>query len=79
MALHFHTLLGNDELNGKALGLLSSSIAHTTYANYDNNLRHFFTFCTKENIHPLHVTPSTMVRYKAWFGLQGTIAAAALR
>ena len=63
MATHFHTLLGADELGHTCLSLLSSSLAHATYVNYDSNLRQLLAFCIEEYIHPLHATPATMVRF----------------
>jgi hypothetical protein len=36
----------------------------------------FAAFCHEENIHPLQCTTPSVVRYTAWLGLQGTVAAA---
>jgi hypothetical protein len=59
--------------------MLSSSLAPTTYANYDIGMRQFAVFCHEEDIHPLQVTTQSVVRYTAWLGLQGTVAAASLQ
>jgi hypothetical protein len=79
MATQFHNLLDTDELGRTALSLLSSFPALATFANYNSNLRQLFASCINENSHPLHATPGIMVRYTAWLGLQGTIAAASLQ
>jgi hypothetical protein len=42
-------------------------------------MRQFFAFCSKEGISPLHATPASMVRYTAWLGLLGTVAASFLQ
>jgi hypothetical protein len=42
-------------------------------------MRQFFTFCTEEGIAPLHATPAFMVRYTAWLGVLGTMAASSLQ
>jgi site-specific recombinase XerD len=59
--------------------LLSSSLAPTTYANYDSDTRQFAAFCHEEDIHPMQATTQSIVRYTAWLGLQGTVAAASLQ
>jgi site-specific recombinase XerD len=73
-------MLGTDHIGTtNALNLLSSSLAPTTYANYDSGIRQFAAFCHEEGIHPLQATTQSLVRYTAWLGLQGTIAAASLQ
>jgi hypothetical protein len=42
-------------------------------------MRQFAAFCHEENIHPLQATTHSVVRYTAWLGLQGTVAAASLQ
>jgi hypothetical protein len=74
----FRALLGTDRLVTTAIGLLSSSLAPSTYSNYDNALRHFFIFCATEGLTPLHATHATMVRYNARLGILGTMAASSL-
>jgi site-specific recombinase XerD len=59
--------------------MLSSFLAQTTYANYDSGMRQFTAFCHEEDIHPLLATTQSVVRYTAWLGLQGTVAAASLQ
>jgi hypothetical protein len=81
MATRLATLVGTDFLGSTALTLLNSSLAPATYANYDILLRHlrqFFAFCNEDNIHFTESTPATMVRYTAWLGLQGFVAAGSL-
>jgi hypothetical protein len=75
MAKTFQTLLGIDTLGARTISLLSKSLAPATYANYDITMRQFFAFCVEENLPPLLGTPATMVRYTAWLGLLGTVAA----
>jgi site-specific recombinase XerD len=41
-------------------------------------MRQFAAFCHEENIHPLQATTQSIVRYTAWLGLQGTVAATSL-
>jgi hypothetical protein len=79
MAETYQSLLGIDTLGVTAINLLSNSLAPSTYANYDSALRQFFAFCTKENIAPLQATPASMIRYTAWLGLLGTVAARSLQ
>jgi hypothetical protein len=79
MATHFHDMLGTDELGCTTTSLFISSLAPANYGNYDSNLRHFFAFCNAEKIQIMHATSATIVRYTAWLGLHGTIAAASLQ
>jgi hypothetical protein len=79
MTTHFRTLLGTDKLGTTAIGLRSGSLALATYANYDNTLRHYVASCAEESLPPLHATPATMVRYTAWLGLLGTVAASSMQ
>jgi site-specific recombinase XerD len=59
--------------------MLSSSLTSTTYANYDSGMRQFAASCRLEDIHPLQATTQSIVRYTAWLGLQGTVAATSLQ
>jgi hypothetical protein len=79
MTTKFCNLMGTDSLGTTAIGLLCSSLAPSTYANYDSTQRHYFAFCAEENLPPLHATPATMVRYTTWLGLLGTLAASSLQ
>jgi hypothetical protein len=79
MTAHLRKLLGTDQVGTTALHMMSSSLAPTTYANYDSGMLQFAAFCHKEDIHPLKATAQSIVRYTAWLGLQGTVAAASLR
>jgi hypothetical protein len=79
MAETYPSLLGTDTLGVTAVKLLSNRLAPSTYANYDNAIRQFFAFCTEENIAPLQATPTSMIRYTAWLGLLGTVAARSLQ
>jgi hypothetical protein len=38
-------------------------------------MRQFAAFCHEEDIHPLQATTQSIVRYTAWLGLQGKVAA----
>jgi site-specific recombinase XerD len=79
MTTQLRKLLGTDQVGTATLHLLSSSLAPTTYANYDSGVRQFAAFCHEEDIHPLQATTQSIVRYTAWLGLQGTVAAASLQ
>jgi hypothetical protein len=79
MADTYQSLLGTDTVGVTAVTLLSNSLAPSTYANYDSALRQFFVFYTEEGISPLQATPASMVRYTAWLGLLGTVAASSLQ
>jgi hypothetical protein len=79
MPTKLRDLLGTDPLGTVAIGLLNSSLAPSTYANYDNALRQYLTFCAAERVPPLHATPTTVVRYTAWLGLHGTLAAGSMQ
>jgi hypothetical protein len=79
MAETYLSLLGSDTLEVTAVNMLCNSLAPSTYANYDSALRQFFALCTEEGITPLHATPASMIRYTAWLGLLGTVAASSLQ
>jgi hypothetical protein len=79
MATTFRTLLGFNHMGETAIGLLSGSLAPSTYANYDSALHHYFAFCAEEGLTPLHATPATMVHYTIWLGLLGTVAASSMQ
>eukprot|EP00873_Tetraselmis_striata_P008601 jgi/Tetstr1/428865/TSEL_018850.t2 len=42
-------------------------------------MRSFATFCEQEGLRPLQATTSTIVRYTAWLGMQGTVGAESLQ
>jgi hypothetical protein len=79
MAKTFQNFLGTDALGFTTITLLRNSLAPATCANCDSTLRQFFHFCAEENIPPLQATPATMVRYTAWLGLLGTVAASSMQ
>jgi hypothetical protein len=72
-------LLRTDQIGTTALDMLSSSLAPTTYANYDSGMRKFSAFCLEEDVHPLRATAQSIVRCTTWLGLQGTVAVASLQ
>jgi hypothetical protein len=76
MTPQLRKLLGTDRIGTTALNMLSSSLAPTTYANYDSGMRQFAAFCHEEDMHPLQATTQSIVRYTTSLGLQGTVAAA---
>jgi hypothetical protein len=45
MTAKFQNLLGTDHLGTIAIGMITNSLAPSTYANNDNAVRQFFTFC----------------------------------
>eukprot|EP00873_Tetraselmis_striata_P035686 jgi/Tetstr1/455950/TSEL_042731.t1 len=79
MAAELRSLLGTDDVGQAALGLLTGSLAAGTYRNYDSGMRSFATFCEQEGLHPLRASTSTIVRYTAWLGMQGTVGAESLQ
>eukprot|EP00873_Tetraselmis_striata_P035017 jgi/Tetstr1/455281/TSEL_042117.t1 len=71
---------GSDELGQRTLDLLSSSLSAQTLKAYAGRLPLFAEFChDSENISPLEATTATVVRYVAWIGERGHIAAKSLQ
>eukprot|EP00873_Tetraselmis_striata_P007617 jgi/Tetstr1/427881/TSEL_017957.t1 len=71
---------GSDELGQRTLDLLSSSLSAQTLKSYAGRLSQFAEFChDSENISPLEATTATAVRYVAWIGERGHIAAKSLQ
>eukprot|EP00873_Tetraselmis_striata_P029423 jgi/Tetstr1/449687/TSEL_036755.t1 len=71
---------GSDELGQLTLDLLSSSLSAQTLKSYAGRLSQFAEFChDSENISPLEATTATVVRYVAWIGERGHIAAKSLQ
>eukprot|EP00873_Tetraselmis_striata_P003492 jgi/Tetstr1/423756/TSEL_014387.t1 len=71
---------GSDELGQRTLDLLSSSLSAQTLKSYAGKLSQFAEFChDSENISPLEATTATVVRYVAWIGERGHIAAKSLQ
>eukprot|EP00873_Tetraselmis_striata_P016657 jgi/Tetstr1/436921/TSEL_025694.t1 len=71
---------GSDELGQRTLDMLSSSLSAQTLKSYAGRLSHFAEFChDSENISPLEATTATVVRYVAWIGERGHIAAKSLQ
>eukprot|EP00873_Tetraselmis_striata_P009891 jgi/Tetstr1/430155/TSEL_019988.t1 len=69
-----------DELGQRTLDLLSSSLSAQTLKSYAGRLSQFAEFChDSENISPLEATTATVVRYVAWIGERGHIAAKSLQ
>eukprot|EP00873_Tetraselmis_striata_P034815 jgi/Tetstr1/455079/TSEL_041932.t1 len=76
----FRTPFGSDELGQRTLDLLSSSLSAQTLKSYAGRLAQFAEFChDSENISPLEATTATVVRYVAWIGERGHIAAKSLQ
>eukprot|EP00873_Tetraselmis_striata_P007302 jgi/Tetstr1/427566/TSEL_017692.t1 len=71
---------GSDELGQRTLDLLSSSLSAQTLKSYARRLSQFAEFChDSENISPLEAITATVVRYVAWIGERGHIAAKSLQ
>eukprot|EP00873_Tetraselmis_striata_P028151 jgi/Tetstr1/448415/TSEL_035685.t1 len=71
---------GSDELGQRTLDLLSSSLSAQTLKSYAGRLSQFAEFChNSQNISPLEATTATVVRYVAWIGERGHIAAKSLQ
>eukprot|EP00873_Tetraselmis_striata_P005591 jgi/Tetstr1/425855/TSEL_016232.t1 len=70
----------SDELGQRTLDLLSSSLSAQTLKSYAGRLSQFAEFChDSDNISPLEATTATVVRYVAWIGERGHIAAKSLQ
>eukprot|EP00873_Tetraselmis_striata_P018622 jgi/Tetstr1/438886/TSEL_027394.t1 len=75
-----HDAFGSDELGQRTLDLLSNSLSAQTLKSYAGRLSQFAEFChDSENISPLEATTATVVRYVAWIGERGHIAAKSLQ
>eukprot|EP00873_Tetraselmis_striata_P016694 jgi/Tetstr1/436958/TSEL_025730.t1 len=75
-----HDAFGSDELGQRTLDLLSSSLSAQTLKAYAGRLSQFAEFChDSENISPLEATTAIVVRYVAWIGERGHIAAKSLQ
>jgi hypothetical protein len=48
------------------LGLLTGSLAPTTYNNYGTGMRRFTVFYDEEGITPLQATAADMLRFTTW-------------
>eukprot|EP00873_Tetraselmis_striata_P005879 jgi/Tetstr1/426143/TSEL_016471.t1 len=72
---------GSDKLGQRTLDLLSSSLSGQTLKSYAGRLSQFAEFChDSESISPLEATTTaTVVRYVAWIGERGHIAAKSLQ
>eukprot|EP00873_Tetraselmis_striata_P026774 jgi/Tetstr1/447038/TSEL_034495.t1 len=71
---------GSDELGQRTLDMLSSSLSAQTLKSYAGRLSQFAEFChDSENISPLEATTATVIRYVAWIGERGHIAAKSLQ
>jgi hypothetical protein len=79
MYAKFRALLGIGRLGTTAINLINSSLAPSTYANYDSTLRNVFSFCAAEGLPPLIATHATMVRYTVCLGLLGTVEASSVQ
>ena len=71
--------LGADALGRTARMLLGASRAPRTYGNYGPKVRLFLAFCQQEGLRLDGIGPAQMVRYVAFLGQRGTIAATSLR
>eukprot|EP00873_Tetraselmis_striata_P011760 jgi/Tetstr1/432024/TSEL_021498.t1 len=80
IAISAEDAFGSDELGQRTLDLLSSSLSAQTLKSYAGRLSQFAEFChDSENISPLEATTATLVRYVAWIGERGHIAAKSLQ
>eukprot|EP00873_Tetraselmis_striata_P033320 jgi/Tetstr1/453584/TSEL_003979.t1 len=70
---------GTAVIGTTALDLLTGSLAPRIYNNYGSGMRTFAAFCNKEDNRSLDATPGTIIRYTAWLGLRGTVAAESLQ
>jgi hypothetical protein len=77
--LSFRAILGTVRLRNTSISLLRSFLAPSTYDNYNNALRFYFSFCGAKGLPPLlNSTSTTIVRNTAWLGLLGTVAASSI-
>jgi hypothetical protein len=79
MRNHVGELVGTGETGDFLLGLLTGSLAPTTYDNYGIGMPCFIVFCAEEGITPLLTTAVDMLRFTAWIARFGTVAAGSLQ
>ena len=73
------SMLGEDSLGQQALSLVAGSLAATTVGTYGSAFQRFLSFCSQVGLDPLDTCEADVVRYLAWLGQEGTVAAASLQ
>ena len=71
--------LGRDSLGRRAMDLVAGSMAPSTIATYGANFRKFLRFCEEQSVDPLRTSETDILRYVAWIGQEGSVAAASLQ
>ena len=71
--------LGEDSLGQQALSLVAGSLAATTVGTYGSAFQRFLSFCSQQGLDPFQTQEADVVRYLAWLGQEGTVAAASLQ
>ena len=79
MQTHLGRILGRDSIGTAAMTLVQSSLNQSSYATYSTGLKRFLDFCSCEGTDPLTAGTGTVVRYIAYLGQQGTVAAGSLQ
>lgn len=79
MQTHLGRILGRDSIGTAAMTLVQSSLSQSSYATYSTGLKRFLEFCSREGTDPLTAGTGTVVRYIAYLGQQGTVAAGSLQ
>lgn len=71
--------LGDDPLGRRALALVAGSLAPSTAGSYGSAFESFLQFCSEDGLSPFAVGEQHVVRYVAWLGERGQVAAASLQ
>ena len=71
--------LGEDSLGRQALDLMTGSMAPSTITTYGSNFRKFLRFCEEQAIDPFQASQFDILRYLAWIGQEGSVAATSLQ
>lgn len=70
---------GHDSLGATVGEILVRNRAASTLRTYATGYRKFLQYCAEQQLEPYSATPADVVRYVAWVGLQGTVAAATMQ
>lgn len=75
MSAHLFQHLGTDRLSQLAISLISSALEPNTYASYGQKIQKFTRFCDEHGLNLLNCQTTDVLRYVAWLGAEGRIAA----
>lgn len=74
-----HASLGTDYIGDLAVDMLVSGLAPNTYSTYGSAFNKYLLFCAEEGLEPLSAQQSDIVRFIAWVGAEGRVAAGSLQ